>query len=609
MRLRRSEKMPSATLLKTALALLFASAFLAPIHAAEPMNHEELHERLKGIAKKNKKLSQLNALTQSASKHEVWILELGIEDDEERARRPAMLVVAGIEGNDLAGGEITTSWAESLIDQYETNQEIKSLLDTTTIYVIPRMNPDAAENVFAKPRVETAANDKPFDDDHDGLVDEDPADDLNGDGVISWMRIEDREGEYIPDPGEPRLMIKADPAKGEKGSWRYLPEGRDDDGDEVWNEDGIGGVNFNRNFPYNYAYFAADAGLHPVSETETRALADFIVSHPNIGIVFTFGETEHLLKTPEAGKDDAANPVESRTTTGRRVRQTKPATGIASDDLPYYRELGDAFRKSLGIEKELKGSIAAGSFSDWMYFHRGRFSIGTRAWSPLMQIEMDKKAEGEKKKDEAAKPDSEKPSEEKKSEEKKPEDKKDDKRNEDDRAILKWLTEHNSDAFVAWREFQHPDFKDTKVEIGGFAPYALSLPPQDLLEKLTARDSDFLTTVALRLPRIGIRKVEIERLGKSVFELKIQVENTGGLPTVLAHGETTSEVNPTRLVVDLEDKAFLSGARRTMLKPIKPGGMEEVRLTIHVPKKQNLEIEVISAVAGVASKKIEVGGD
>src|SRR6185503_11696796 len=172
--------------------------------------------------------------------------------------------------------------------------------------------------------------------DHDGLVDEDGPDDLNGDGLITSMRIEDPEGEFILDPTDSRLLIKADKTKGEKGVWRLLSEGRDNDHDDEWNEDGPGGVNFNRNFPYNYKFFAPWAGLHQVSEIETRALADFVVAHPNIGIVFTFGAADNLIQTlkSEAG--------------GKR-----PPTAISDDDIPYYRELGKAWREELGLKKEL----------------------------------------------------------------------------------------------------------------------------------------------------------------------------------------------------------------------------------------------------------------
>src|SRR5205085_7544642 len=127
-------------------------------------------------------------------------------------------------------------------------------------------------------------------------------------GLITWMRIQDPEGEYILDPVDPRLMMKADKSKGETGAWKLLTEGRDDDHDGAFNEDGPGGVNFNRNFPYNYKFFTPDAGINQVSEIETRVLADFVVDHPNIAIVFTFGAADNLVQTPKV--DEKSEKIE-----------------------------------------------------------------------------------------------------------------------------------------------------------------------------------------------------------------------------------------------------------------------------------------------------------
>ena len=213
----------------------------------------------------------------------------------------------------------------------------------------------------ASPKIEAGGNDAPRDDDHDGLVDEDPCEDLNSDGLITMMRVEDPEGEYVLDPNESRLLLKADPLKGQKGVWKLLPEGIDNDHDKRWNEDGPGGPNFNRNFPHNYQYFAAEAGLHPVSEVETRALADFVVAHPNIGIVLSYGAADNLRKTPKAAKSPG---------------RSKPMEAVDEKDAGYYETFGKLYRKAIGLGKEMEGLSEPGTFGDWMYFQRGRLVAG-----------------------------------------------------------------------------------------------------------------------------------------------------------------------------------------------------------------------------------------
>jgi hypothetical protein len=623
----------SLPLLRSLALTLALMAAGAEILALEYPTNTALEQQLKKLQRSHERLVRLQSIVKTVATNDVWFLEIGAGNDGDRTMRPAFLLVAGIEGNDLAGTVSAVAWLEQLASGYATNEAIKKLLDTTTIYVFPRLNPDATQRFFATPKLELAVNGSPVDDDHDGLSDEDGPDDLDSDGLITWMRVKDPTGEYILDPKEPRLLIKADRAKGEKGEWRLLTEGRDNDGDEQWNEDGPGGVNFNRNFPYNYRYFGNDAGRHQVSEPETRALADFIVEHPNVGIAFTFGAADNLVALPRAASGgggaapgEAGSVAASEEGEGRGGR--RPATGVGADDMPYYRELGKAFRDALGLKRELGASSESGTFSDWMYFHRGRLSVAAKPWSPALQLELAKPAASteQKKEGEEAKPDEAKKDD--------PEAKPQPARpapegrrgrgaaapsssapaaastsasSEEDRNFLKWLDTNAPNSFVAWKAFDHPDFPGKTVEIGGFAPFAKTNPSEKLLDALAAKHARFLTELAGKLPRVGIRKSEVKHLGESVYDITVQVENTGYLPTVLAHGVTTREVHPTRVILKVDDQAILSGRRTVALGPIEgSGGMREVRWIVLAKGQSKLEVEVVSMLAGTVNASIDL---
>jgi Zinc carboxypeptidase len=592
------------------LLLTATPAWIEARASADPLAYQDnatLEKDLKSLGKRRRDLVRLQAVAESREGRKVWLAELGRGKEEDRRQRPALLLVAGIEGHDLAGTALATAWMRHLVEQDATNETVRHLLDTTTVYVFPRLNPDAAVSFFKKPRAETSVNSRPVDEDHDGLTDEDGPEDLDGDGLITWMRVEDAEGEYILDETDPRILIKADRTKGEKGRWKLMMEGLDNDKDEAWNEDGPGGVNFNRNFPYDYPFFAPEAGRHQVSETETRALADFIVNHPNVGLAFTYGAADNLTQTPKGE--------------GGRKR---PPTALQDEDLPYYRELGKAWREALGLKKELTGAKEPGTFSDWIYFDRGRLSLAARPWTPALQLELakndkpkedqeNKEAKGEGKskitpdhreadqKDQAT-PD--KPEEKKESAPKKPAP---DQRGEEERAFLKWIDQNAPEAFVPWKRFDHPDFPGRKVEVGGFAPYAKSNPPESALRPLAERQSVFLTGLLGKLPRVGIRKVELKHLGESVFDLKVDIENTGYLPTALSQGETAREVFPTRLVLDVENEAILSGSKRVMLGAIPgSGGSRNARWIFLAPKKSQVDLEVVSMLGGRLVKTIDL---
>lgn len=553
------------------------------------IENKPLVSRIRDLARDHKQIMRAVKVCESSGRNEVWRVELGSGSDTERAQRPAMLVIAGIEGNDLAGSASALAWVENLAKAYATDDTIKKLLDSTTIHVWPRLNPDGARHFFAKPRVEVATNDRPDDEDHDGLADEDGPEDLNGDGLVTWMRVEDADGELIPDPTDARLLMKADRLKGERGAWRLLSEGRDNDGDKKWNEDAAGGVNFNRNFPYGYKFFAAGAGRHQVSEVETRALADFVIAHPEIGVVFTFGAADNLVQAP---KGEAPK---------------RPPVALHEDDVPLFRELGKAWREQLGLKKELTGASEPGTFSDWMYFHRGRLSLAARAWNPATQLELAKaQAKEEKAKDDGKKDDDAKP--EKADAEKKPGDKSKeaDTRNEEDRAFVKWIDQNAPELFVPWKAFEHPDFPGKRVEIGGFAPFARTVPSETLMGDLAARHGKFLTELAGRLPRISIRKVEVKHLGESVYDVTVQVENTGYLPTSLAQGNVSREVHPTRVVLKVDRKLLLSGERTAMLNAIQSGEAKEARWVVRAKGMKKVGIEVISMLGGRVETEVEL---
>ena len=74
-------------------------------------------------------------------------------------------------------------------------REITQLLDTRTVYLCPRLNPDGAELALAdQPRhIRSSTRRYPFDEEPvDGLT----VEDIDGDGRMLFMRIPDPHGTY-----------------------------------------------------------------------------------------------------------------------------------------------------------------------------------------------------------------------------------------------------------------------------------------------------------------------------------------------------------------------------------------------------------------------------
>jgi hypothetical protein len=276
--------------------------------------------------------------------------------------------------------------------------------------------------MFASPRSGQRTNLRPYDDDNDARTDEDPPEDLNGDGVITVMRVKDPTGAYRVHGTEPRLMVRADAARGESGGWALYIEGTDNDRDGFYNEDGPGGVDLNRNFQHEYPYYAADSGPHMVSEPETRALLDYVLARSGIAAILTYGGSDNLVSAPNARGElaaatglalaefAAAGNAEARSigtfTTGgggfgfgfggqrgggggppatpaagaRPSSGQRPATVVNAADLEYFRTVSEKYRSVTGITRVAAARKPAGAFFEYGYYQFGVPSFSTPGW-------------------------------------------------------------------------------------------------------------------------------------------------------------------------------------------------------------------------------------
>jgi len=424
-----------AIILPVLLGFLLVTAAV-PAAAQGPAkyhDHAELAKALQALAAANTTLVRLESIGKTRGGRDIWAVELAGPGGVPPAKRPALLVAAGFEGDHLVGTEIALSVAETLVKNAGADPAIKERLETTTIYIVPRLNPDGAEGFFAPVKTGRRTNMSPRDDDNDGRLDEDGPEDLNGDGLITVMRVKAPGGEYMIDPDEPRLMKKADPKKGESGAYKLFTEGIDNDGDGFINEDPPGGTDLNRNFAHEYPYYKPEAGPYMVSETETRALMDWVIAHRNIAAILTFGESDNLVVPPTgAGRlgpareldlarfADAAAAgaramgfIQTGGSMGRggrfamgdfsfemltgggpggrqsqRQAQTseagrfmmpdrKAATTVASADLEYFKGVSDKYIEMTGIRQPLSVREPQGAFFQYGYFQFGVPSFST----------------------------------------------------------------------------------------------------------------------------------------------------------------------------------------------------------------------------------------
>ncbi|MCL4219776.1 MAG: hypothetical protein KJZ65_00260 [Phycisphaerales bacterium] len=280
--------------------------------------------------------------------------------------RPALLVVAGVSPEHRVG----ISTARDLI-----GRDWAGVLSGHTLYVVPELNPDGAGWLSGPPRVEWGRTIAPFDADRDRRLGEDPPNDLNGDGFITQMRVENPPGRYgltptlVADAGDARLMRPAEAAEGERGRWVVLTEGIDDDGDGRFNEDGPGGpgsgIDLDRNFPTHWPEFEEGAGARALSEAESLALVRWMQSHRNIVAVLVLGPGDSLINKPPVGQYDP---------TGQIPR------GLEREDVAYHDYVAGKYRELVSIESAPSPGYE-GSLLAWAYADFGAWAFQSAVWS------------------------------------------------------------------------------------------------------------------------------------------------------------------------------------------------------------------------------------
>jgi hypothetical protein len=506
-------------------------------------------------------VAKSGVLGKSSGGREILLLTIGT--GERVDTRPALLVVAGIEGDGIGGSEIAAAFAAELMAAQD--ERTRKLLSERTVYVIARLNPDGIERFFdALKRQDSGASAK-WDEDKDGSDDEDGPDDLDGDGMILVMRVEDAAGEWVADEKDAGFMRKPDAVRGEHGAWRLLPEGRDDDGDGAWNEDGAGGVDLNSNFPWNYRFHAPRVGPYPLSEPESRALAEFVAAHPNIEAAFTFASNDNLIR--QVGPSPPPNPLPD---------PGSPVMGLDAGDVLPLAGFAENYRTKLGRERRDPAGHREGGLAEWMYFHWGILSLDSPGWSVPWKGADAKGLATE------------------------------DGPGREARWAFRWMRENRATEWVEWHAFAHPDFPGKKVEIGGWKPYSTVLPPTAEMEALTTKHGAFLRDVLGAFPKIAVKSLAAKKLDASLWEITATISNEGALPTALRQGTRTQRARAIRVDFISATGSLTAGDKVVLVPVLAAGGVKELKWVLHANEGTEVEIKAETDRAGRSSAKFSL---
>lgn len=578
-----------------------------------------VNRSIEQLRQANPSLVKVHKFAVTPGGREMLMIEIG----KSGTSVPAVLVGANFSGLTPLATEAAMSLASRVVSDASLNGKL-------TWYILPIGNPDAYARFFTRPLWSDSGNGRPFNDDTDDQTDEDGYNDLDGNGIITRMRVKAHDGTWLPVEGEPRLMRKADAAKGERGIYKLYTEGIDDDGDGQYNEDVPGGTNINNNFPHLFKKFGRRSGLYPGSEPESEALLRFAFSHPEIAMVIAFGQTNYLLSPPKGGRKGSIDtgsiriPREmgaslgidvSRTYTLAEVIElvqpmlppgmTADESMIASflglgevvnpmpDDMIFYNEISSDYKeylkkKGITAERLDPAQPEEGSFELWAYYHLGVPVFTIDFWGLPKPTEEKKENQGDEKKNDTVKADQQKG---------------------DPKEVAqlafsdKWL---DGRGFTPWKSYKHPTLGE--VEIGGFTPFSDNTPPENMIDSLLDLQLPYIPELVKRLPRLAIAEVKTTEKGGGVYQLEAWVTNEGYLSFPIAMGKRNKVPAPAILTLEGDGIEILSGKKRTPIGEV--GGMKSVKYVwlVRSPKKETLTLRLESKQAGNDSKMTNIGG-
>lgn len=445
-------------------------------------DHAGIGEICQKIAAAYPNLAKVVSIGKSFQGKDIWCLTITDFAKGDPDHKPAMYIDGNIHSNEIQGAEFAMYTAWYLTESFGDTQFIQELLADKVFYIIPTINPDGRDSYMHQPNNASSPRSGliPIDNDGDGLVDEDSYDDLDNDGNITLMRRKSPNGNFRLDPKDPRNMIRVAP--GEKGDYELLGlEGMDRDGDGRVSEDGYAfEYDPNRDWGWGWQpnYIQNGAYKYPFSIPENRAVMEFVMKHPNIAAAQSFHNAGGMILRGPGGQEDV-------NTYNAQDLQVYDAIGKKGEELlPGYRYLV--------VYKDLYS--AYGGELDWFYAGRGIYTYSNELWTPYLMFMKDATR-----------------------------DPFDNTTYSFDRYLL------FQDAFVPWKEFNHPQFG--LVEIGGFKKNFGRAHPGFLLESDAHRNMAFSVYHCYATPKLEVQEITEKDLGDGLKEVTAVVANNRLMPT------------------------------------------------------------------------------
>ncbi|NGP77885.1 hypothetical protein G3570_14650 [Balneolaceae bacterium YR4-1] len=499
--------------------------------------YDETVTMLNELAEEYPQLVELYSIGKTATgQREMWMIEITNKDTGPASQKPGAYFDGNQHDNEVMGGEVATFLPYYFLSQYGEDEEITRLLDSRVLYILPLANPDGAE-AYITGEVDW----DPMDIDNadrlygPGENGDDGPEDLDGDGEILKMRVENPDGDWKTYDADPRIMVRREEGDSTGTFYDLYDEGIDNDDDgEINNDPPHTRFITNRNYPGHWSSDDGQyrgAGDYPLDELNSRNIVEFIVHRPNIAMIESYHTTSGVHLRPFS-----ARPTEDLP---RKDLQDYTAILGMGTEITTYPQ-ASIYHEFTTIDPDLTPEEQPGTrhgvFVDWGYLHHGIFSTTTELWT--MEDFVNEVGWGEIPRD---KPLFAIPGRY--------------RRPDVQAKVLQWLDEHEGDPklsgqkYVDWKTYEHPSLGE--VELGGFTKYWLrNPPPGPYFKKVAVDQAEFAKRRGLLTPLVKIRDVEVERKGQNTWSVRAQIVNEGYLDTSMEQARFIGRAKPVELSLD-----------------------------------------------------------
>jgi len=521
-------------------------------------------------------LTEVISIGKTNEGRDIWVIAITNKETGHRTKKPAMWMGGARHSGEVVAVVCVMDFVNKMLTGYGNDPDITWAVDNFTYYMQPMENPDG-EELYLNTVLRNRSTNRPYDNNGNGVADEDIEQDLNNDGESSYMRqyVGEGKGGYIIDPDDPsgRLMINVGTGKGD---YLRFDEGLDIDGDGKINSDTIGGLDLHRQDSNAWRPMTEDTGhgytqsggsQHPYSEPEIRSLFQFLLANPNVSITNTMHTAVPMILR---GPSSSAT-AESVFTFDQLYMYDFDQKGL---DLTGYKWAGDTHeiymsRGVTGIdpwEAEkiiLRQQDILGHSLDWGYFEYGAFWYGDELWGNMRHEYLE------------------------------------------DWLGLGKIEQSGLNALYAkdnipgfecifheWEPYDHPELG--QVEIGGFSRKFWSQgPPPVLIKEVVERQNKFNMYLAKSLPLLEITGVKVEDNADGTKTVTATIENIGLTPDATKQAHLVKIIKKTQATIQLGE-----GLTLVEVEPWYYESEVPIYGTVYIENEANTKTQELSYFAG-----------